>query len=579
MMVNEIFNERPKANEKKRALAYIGKLLDDARKDKNKNQSDIVELEEVQRLLNSKRYGLVWEEHAEKVEEEMNTKIPIFVEDKSKKIKDDLDNINYNFILEGDNLHSLHLLEKTHANSIDIIYIDPPYNTGNNDFKYNDTFVGADDEFKHSKWLSFMNSRLTLAKRLLNSEGILFLSIGDDEQAELTMLVDEIFGRQNRLAVIPRIAKRTSDKGNQFRPTKDYVLAYAVDVFKQPEFKILKKFNINDYNKIEKGTGRKYKKSGASLYQPSLDSRPNQRYFIEAPDGSFIIPPGETMPLENKDGAKVLPLKTDGVWRWSEASYQKQKEQLIFTKATNRSPLIDENGNKSKWNIYPKVYADNEDGATKHPEDVIYDFVNSQGTKEVNKLNLSFSFSKPVGLIKYLINIIDKPNTVTVLDFFAGSGTTGQAVTELNAEDGGHRKFILATNNENNIAEEVTYVRMKNVSSGTDKYEAHPMNLKYFKTAFISKDDEDIENELLDNVKTLVELQWGVDLSSSSIRIVTTLTEAGSIELKGLTKVYMRAQVHSMLTQEQVTKYNQTGVTIYDIPESYFSKELREQGL
>ena len=137
----EIFNERPHENEKKRALSYISKLLEDARNDKENRGEDIRNLEEVQRLLNSKKYGLVWERHNEIVEEEMKTKIPVFVEDESKKIHDNRDSEGFNFLLEGDNLHSLHLLGKTHSGKIDVIYIDPPYNTGNKDFKYNDAFV------------------------------------------------------------------------------------------------------------------------------------------------------------------------------------------------------------------------------------------------------------------------------------------------------------------------------------------------------------------------------------------------------------------------------------------------------
>lgn len=178
-------------------------------------------------------------------------------------------------------------------------------------------------------------------------------------------------------------------------------------------------------------------------------------------------------------------------------------------------------------------------------------------------------------MIKDIIKLVSYKSS-TVLDFFAGSGTTGQAVTELNAEDGGKRKFILATNNENNIAEEVTYARMKRVSTGTDKYKAHPMNLKYFKTAMINKEDENLEKTLLSNVKTLIELQHGVDLSNSKIAVVVNRKEAEELSVTGLSTVYMRGLTHQMLDEELAIKFSD--VKIIDIPETYFPLELKEAG-
>ena len=191
------FNERPHQNEKAEALEYISKLIDDAR-EKSDNEA-IPKLENLLRLVNGKRYGLVWEEHAELVDEKMRTEIPVFVEDETKKIVGNPDSQDYNFLLEGDNLHSLHLLQKTHAGKIDVIYIDPPYNTGNKDFIYNDKIVDKNDTFSHSKWLSFMERRLRIARDLLSPEGVIFVSIGDDENATLKLLMDEIFGKDNYL--------------------------------------------------------------------------------------------------------------------------------------------------------------------------------------------------------------------------------------------------------------------------------------------------------------------------------------------------------------------------------------------
>ena len=369
-----------------------------------------------------------------------------------------------NVFIEGDNLEVLKILQKHYHGRIKTIYIDPPYNTGK-DFVYPDNYkegldtylewtkqvnedgkkVSTNSESEgryHSNWLNMMYPRLKLARNLLTNDGVIFISIGDNEQDNLKKLCNEVFGENNLVAVVPRIAKRTSDKGTHFRPTKDYVLAYARNISILPEFGIAKERNESDYPLVE-GNGRRYKKSGASLYQPSLDSRPNQRYYIEAPDGSLIIPPGTVFPEEKRDGEKVKPASnSDKVWRWSRDTYLKQKNLLIFTKGSDRNPLLDENGMQSKWNIYPKVYYDEDIESTLHPEDVIYDYPNSQGTKELLDLSIPFSFAKPTGLVAFLLRLLNDSQMV-VLDFFAGSSTTAHAVMQLNAEDGGQRRFIM----------------------------------------------------------------------------------------------------------------------------------------
>jgi adenine-specific DNA-methyltransferase len=369
-----------------------------------------------------------------------------------------------NLVIKGDNIDSLKILKNYYRGKIKCIYIDPPYNTAVDEFVYPDKFdkeeaevlglanlsesdfARMDFSFKtkksHNGWLAFMYPRLLLARDLLNKDGVIFISIDDNEQANLKLLCDDVFGDENMVAVVPRIAKRTSDKGTYFRPTKDYILVYAKNINNLSEFGIEKKRDENDYKFIE-ADGRKYKQSGASLYQPSLDSRPNQRYFIQAPDGSLIIPPGDVFPEIKEDGSKIKPLtNNDKVWRWSVDTYLKQKDLLIFTKGSSQNPLLDENGNQSKWNIYPKVYFDEDVASTLHPEDVIYDFPNSQSTKELNDLGIPFTFAKPSNLVKYLLKLTTFNDDI-ILDFFAGSGTTGHAVMQLNAEDGGNRKFIL----------------------------------------------------------------------------------------------------------------------------------------
>jgi adenine-specific DNA-methyltransferase len=370
-----------------------------------------------------------------------------------------------NLYIEGDNLEVLKLLQESYLNSIKMIYIDPPYNTGN-DFIYRDNFkidkyeyedqIGLYDEddnimFKntdtngrfHSDWCSMMYPRLKLAQNLLSEDGVIFISIDDNEVDNLKKICNEVFGDQNIIAQCTRIAKRTSNKGTYFKPTKDYVLVYARNLSSISwKFGVETEIDVNEY-KYSDENGR-YKKNGASLYQPSLDSRPNQRYWIECPDGSLIIPPGTVFPTELKDGALVRPKSNqDKIWRWSVSSYLQKKDRLMFTPASSTCPLIDSNGNPSKWNIYDKVYLTDKEGETLLPEDVIYDYVNSQGTKELIELGINFSFAKPTGLISYLIDLCRYDNEITILDFFSGSATTAQAVMQLNANDRGNRKFIM----------------------------------------------------------------------------------------------------------------------------------------
>jgi adenine-specific DNA-methyltransferase len=375
-----------------------------------------------------------------------------------------------NLYIEGDNLDALKLLQETYLGKVKMIYIDPPYNTGN-DFIYEDDFTAEKESYQrgagekdvdgnrmideerwrqntanngrfHSDWLSMIYPRLKLARNLLSDVGVIFISIGDDEVSSLRNMCSEIFGSENFVAMVTRIAKRTSDKGTHFRPTKDNILVYAKAISELPEFGVKKEPDIKEYNLVEKD-GRRYKQSGASLYQPSLDSRPNQRYYIEAPDGSMIIPPGNIFPSKIQDGEKIKPLSnSDKVWRWSVDTYMKQKHLLIFTQGSAKNPLLDEKGNQSKWNIYPKVYFDDDVESTLHPEDVIYEYPNSQGTKELNALGISFSFGKPSGLIAFLLKVIIAQNCI-ILDFFSGSATTAHAVMQLNAEDGGKRRHIM----------------------------------------------------------------------------------------------------------------------------------------
>jgi len=480
----------------------LEKKIREAENLSNEDKSNLLQL-----LNEKKTYGLVWEDSTEGAWEKMKESIPVLKEVESKRIENGSGNPNH-ILIEGDNLNALTALSYTHEGKIDVIYIDPPYNTGNKDegaFIYNDNIVDSEDAYIHSKWLSFIRKRLTIAKKLLKNEGLLFISIGDDEQANLKILCDEYF---DCLAVVPRISKKGSNQGTWFRPTKDYVLVYAVNKdniegFCSPN---IGRKDSKQYKYIDE-LGRRYRKAH-SLFQTSLDPLrgcKNQRYYIEAPDGTLIIPPGPHHPVDKSEGCQITPISADDkVWRWSKESFTKQKHLIMFDKS-KRSPLIDSNGNHTDWNVYEKKYEDEELGNEENilPDDVIYNYINSLGTTLLNEMGIKFPFSKPIQLIQYLITITKKKSDIIILDFFAGSGTTLHATMKLNDEDGGHRQCILVTNNENNICEEVTYERNKRVIEGytTPKGEfvegLKDNNLRYYKIDFKERKQSHQSNRAL----------------------------------------------------------------------------------
>ena len=373
-----------------------------------------------------------------------------------------------NLYIEGDNLEVLKLLQKSYMGKVKMIYIDPPYNTGN-DFVYDDDFAVSQDDYDlfagdvdelgnryrkntdsngrfHSDWCSMMYSRLMVARSLLAEDGVIFISIGQGEVTNIVKECDEIFGSTNRISIVSRLMKSGGGKGQFFSPNVEYIIIYAKGISNVVGFReeiseeIIKKL----YTSIEtEGArkGEKYRPFG--LYQSSLDARPNQRYFIECPDGSFVIPPGKTMPCSVEDGAMVYPNSDDGCWRWSRDRYleEKAKGNIIFKKSDG--VLVDQFGQPAKWNIYTKIWLTDrqEGGAT--PVDLITKWENRQSAKALSELGIPFDFAKPIGLIRYLITLMPNTSNSIILDFFSGSSTTAHAVMQLNAEDGGNRKYIM----------------------------------------------------------------------------------------------------------------------------------------
>ena len=381
-----------------------------------------------------------------------------------------------NLYIEGDNLDVLKVLRETYLGKVKMIYIDPPYNTGN-DFVYNDDFAQSRSEFEetsglfdeegnqtidpmqrntesngrfHTDWLNMMYPRLKVARDLLTDEGVIFISIGQVEITNLIKECDEIFGSTNRISIVSRLMKSGGGKGQFFSPNVEYMAIYAKNISNVINFReeiseeIIRKLYTSTETEGER-KGEKYRPFG--LYQASLDPLrgcTNQRYYIEAPDGTLLIPPGKTMPLRKEDGAMVVPKsKEDKVWRWSKDRYlfEKANHNIEFKKS--HGVLIDSEGNPANWNVYTKIWLTDrqEEGAT--PVDIITRWENRQSAKELLELGIPFDFAKPIGLIRYLITLMPNTFNSIILDFFSGSATTAHAVMQLNAEDGGNRKFIM----------------------------------------------------------------------------------------------------------------------------------------
>lgn len=373
-----------------------------------------------------------------------------------------------NLFIEGDNLEALKLLQETYLGKVKMVYIDPPYNTGN-DFIYEDDFIESSEEYFvrsfqqddvgnkliannetngrfHSDWLSMIYPRLKLARNLLSEDGFIFISIGDDEQAALKKLCDEVFGSENFLGCACRVSKKANNQGDYWSPNFDYVLTYS----KNKEFceVFFGGVNLSAYKNIDEQGERKGEKYQlVRLYMTSLDPMrgcANQRYYIEAPDGTLLIPPGNTFPSIKADGEGVAPeTGEDKVWRWSKETYLNNKDKIVVRRVRS-SNLVDSEGNSVLWNVFTKTYLNDViKNSSAKPNSLIEDHINQNSSHELKKLGVPFSFAKPSSLIKYLCEISRVKSGDIVMDFFAGSGSTAHGVLSFNQALKTRVKYIL----------------------------------------------------------------------------------------------------------------------------------------
>ena len=445
---------------------------------------------ELVNLLNTKKkYGLIWEDKPEDVEEQLRTKLPILREVVEKRLLSDKTTSPNHILIEGDNLHALTSLTFTHENKIDVIYIDPPYNTGNKDFKYNDSYVDKEDGYRHSKWLSFIYKRLEIAKRLLSDNGVIFISIDDNEHSQLTMLCDEVFEERNRIAnicVVNNLKGRSDEK--YIATAHEYVLIYKKAIFETLGIPAPDEY-IEEYKLID--LNGKYRLLGLRKRgdNSKREDRPNlfypiyydiDRNYWSLDENEFINP------------IIIFPKLSDGTegnWRWGRETLINRKNEIVIQKVRKRN----------EFDVFQKDYLIKIEDEIKKIKPKSFwsgtEFSTDSGTKALKEIipTAEFRSPKPLGLLNLCLLQSAKKQSI-ILDFFAGSGTTLQATMQLNAADGGNRQCILVTNNENNICEEVTYERNKRVIQGYINAKSVQVegltnnNLRYYRSEYVGRD-------------------------------------------------------------------------------------------
>ena len=593
---------------------------------KNKETVDVTEIAELEQFIKSMKYGLNFEQHEEPVDRMLKTHVPVFKE--FKDVLNNPDSSDCNFLLEGDNLHSLKLLEKTHKGRIDVCYIDPPYNTLNEDFAYGDKMLDENDGFKHSKWLSFIKERLVIARKLLSNNGVIFISIDEYEFAQLKLLCDEIFGEENFVENFIWVKNSTKNLSRTTSTNHEYILCYAKDiesVKRNDNLFRIEKAGLSEVKNI-------LKKATEDGLSPAEAEQKLKKFYKAHPELKGISqykrvnfgPNNSSAPKATGKAATyevIHPI--DGLpcicpasgWRYTwETMQQHIKNGLIeFYDNHNHVPQF-------------KRYLDTVE--TEVQKSVIEDF--KDGKKELIKIfgESPFGNPKPTTLLKTLLGCCNK--NALVLDFFAGSGTTGQAVLDLNKEDGGNRHFILCTNNEVSsskhldyihskgymkdvktsvkstqskinkffddnpdvykelmidgkkdyesygICQSVTYPRLNTVITGirpdgTKYSDGIEANLRYFQTEMIDKNDEDLDDLLLDASLCLAELDCMSIIDDKTVCVaecdedVEDIIDNATDELK---VVFVADDV--FFEDDEQEFFDRHNVTIKPIPDCYY---------
>lgn len=465
----------------------------------------IVELETIRKRLaeleRAQTLGLVWRDIPEDVESRLRDDMPVLVSEPDQNIAGNIPSDQSHILIEGDNLHALHVLQATHRGAIDVIYIDPPYNTGK-EFVYNDKLIDEENTWRHSAWLSFMEKRLTLARDLMKDTGVMFVSINQIEAPRLWLLLEGIYGEQNIEVMIWHKISESGSAGqgkmkitHRFRNDSEYVFA----VYRNKE--------IVRFNKLSK------LKSYKNLY-PNLDND------LRGPWISSEICKSEAKSIST--GKNFYVIKSPGgvnfarQWHVDHAEFQRlDADSRIHWGAGKTLPRL-------------KKFVDEPQPTT--PTSLLTGYSQTDGIRDLEILvgPNAFDNPKPVELVQYLVELVSKPDLL-VLDFFAGSGTTLEAVVKINASDGGTRQCILVTNDENSICRDVTQPRLKAVLTGRwadkQKHEPLPGSLSFYKTGFIKrlKSPDRMRTEIAKHTIDLIAIKEGAGTTVSRTADLTVL--------------------------------------------------------
>ncbi|MFZ5857917.1 MAG: site-specific DNA-methyltransferase [Chloroflexota bacterium] len=434
----------------------------------------------IEKLEKRKKYGLVWDEERTREEFELaaQNSLPVLEEVSENAITTDPEQPTY-ILIEGDNYHALSVLNYTHERAVDVIYIDPPYNTGAKDWKYNNSFVDAEDSYRHSKWISMMHKRLVLAKNVLKQDGVMIVTIDDHELFNLLGILEDL-----NATTLGRVAICIKPEGR--RQSKYFMEAHEYAIFATWGIPKMRGLNVDfglDFPEVDKIS--KFRWEGLMRRDAAREDRGSEYWY------PFYVSKDGKISVEKIKGYEVWPINTKGierVWLWDK---NRANDNLTDLKAVIR---------QDKVTIY---YKRREQGRVK-PTSFWYGSkynANAYGTRVLERIVPKNNFDYPKSVYSVLDCIdVFLPKDGLVLDFFAGSGTTGHAAMLLNDSDGGSRRFILCTNNENQIAEAVTYPRVKNCIVGYKEGKTKVKfggNLKYFRTSFVPAEPSDENKELL----------------------------------------------------------------------------------
>ena len=455
-------------------------------------------IEIIQNLKRRKKFGLVWEEKPEEIVRLCETEIPVLEEVTKRAITEKSDGPT-NLIIEGDNYHSLSILNYTHSGKVDAIYADPPYNTGAKNWVYNNNFVDGSDTYRHSKWLSFMGKRLKLAKSLLKEDGIIVVTIDDYEIATLTLLMNEVFGEENHLGtVVIKNNPQGRSSVSGFQVSHEYALFFS----KSQKAKIGRLPRTQEQIDRYKETDDKGVFEWRNFRAQYSTESPKMKYpiFVKKDCSDFRLPKMEWNAdkqsydlLENPDVSEIISIPTDSngrerTWKWSiETVEAVKKTEMGVRLDKDKTPSVYYKGRIKEQGMLPYTIWDKSDYSS-----------SSMGANLLSSIlgKKKFDYPKSLYAVMDSLRVLSSSKDALFLDFFAGSGTTGHAVLEMNREDGGSRRFILCTNNENGIAEEVTYQRIKGVIKGYGAIGGIPANARYFKTNLVSKKQTDDQTRI-----------------------------------------------------------------------------------